>query len=152
MGARSGGTLGSKWALARPAQPKMGKDMIEKLGQKNKCCVQFLILAHTSPPNFQPEAPPSVEATCNGRESGRRRFGGEARKSGEKAVARHRAGRERWQGTERWEGVGFYKACGRRPPKLAHAWPLFPTRTILSRRLCYLYSLLYCYIHFIFSI
>ena len=81
------------------------------------------------------------------------RGGGKAKKSRERAVARHRAGRERWQGTERWEGVGFYKArrtpsakTSARPADFSHA------RAILSRRPCYLYSLLYCYIYFIFNI
>jgi len=65
------------------------------------------------------------------------RGGGEAKKSGERVVARHKA-------------VGGH--ARRHAPKLAHARPLFPARAILSRCLCYLYSLLYCYIYFIFNI
>ena len=82
-----------------------------------------------------------------------RRHGGAAA-----AVRRERAGRERWRGTERGESGGkaqsggraldFIKRAGRRAPKLAQARPLFPAHAILS--LCYLYSLIYCYIYFIF--
>ena len=104
----------------------------------------------------------------------RRRGGGEAKKSGERAVARHGAGRERWQGTEQWEGVGqtcltlgvasFGKLSlkpkntiikARRTPcaKTSACQAAFSrARAILSRRLCYLYSLIYSYIYFIFNI
>jgi len=85
-----------------------------------------------------------------------------ARRSKERAVVRHKARREWWRGTERGESgrkaqsggrvLDFIKRVGRRTPKLARARPLFPPRTILSWCPCYLNSLLYCYIYFIFNI
>ena len=72
-------------------------------------------------------------------------------------ATRRRGDKERGESGGKAQSGGraldFIKHAGRRAPKLAHAQPLFPpARAILSQRLCYLYSLLYCYIYFIFNI